>query len=224
MTHLLDPIGLSADDSVLYRHLLDHPHTHPADISRATSLSASAVRTSMRRLTGAGLITHVPGAQERYLALPPHSALEPLLQRREEALAGLRAHSRELARRTRATTPPSGHLVETICGQEAVLAKIAELELGAHHEVCVIDSPPYLTGPVANSHELKALSRGVTYRAVYHAPSLAEPGNAALLDHYIAAGEQARSLPQAQLKCSSSTDNKPSSRSASPARTPRADS
>ncbi|MEU9198405.1 helix-turn-helix transcriptional regulator [Streptomyces hundungensis] len=200
MSHLLEPLGLSADDSSIYRHVLGHPNCHPDEIARELSLPTLSVRACVRHLTAMGLCSRLSGPHERYFALPPEKALEPLVMRREQDLAGLRAHSRELALRVKAPLTQAAHLIETIEGRDAVLAKITELELGARQQVCVIDSPPYLEGPVTNANELHALSRGVAYRAVYHAPSLAEPGYADLLDQYIAAGELARSLPQAQLK------------------------
>ncbi|PKV90063.1 helix-turn-helix domain-containing protein [Streptomyces sp. TLI_146] len=200
MSHLLEPVGLSADDSTVYLDLLSRPHSVSDGIAHAVQLTPGRVRACLRRLMDAGLCHRFTGPPECYVAAPPDVALAPLLRRRAEALDRLRAQSWELAVRARAASCGPGGLIETITGQDAVLRKIAELELGARREVCVIDSPPYLQGPIRNSNELQALARGVRYRAIYHAPGLTAPGSAAVLEQYIAAGEQARSLPWAHLK------------------------
>ncbi|WP_217368154.1 LuxR C-terminal-related transcriptional regulator [Kitasatospora sp. MMS16-BH015] len=110
------------------------------------------------------------------MAAPPDVALEAAVLDRQQRLDRLRTDARELALRARAATARPNHMIETVAGAEAVLAVIAELELGARHEVLIVDRPPYLDGAADNTHELQALARGVAYRAVYHAPTLVEPG------------------------------------------------
>ncbi|GAA1244053.1 helix-turn-helix domain-containing protein [Kitasatospora nipponensis] len=200
MAHLLEPVGLSADDSAVYRHLLDHVGAPAAEVARTLALPAQTVDACLRRLTAAGLCNRLAGPLDRHVAAPPDIALETLVLDRQQALDRLRTQGRELAVRAKTAAARPGSLIETVDGQDAVLALIAGLELGARQEVCIVDSPPYLVGAVENTNELQALARGVRYRAIYHAPALAEPGRTAALERYIAAGEQARSLPRAHLK------------------------
>jgi DNA-binding CsgD family transcriptional regulator len=100
--------------------------------------------------------------------------------------------------------PPRGgpaDLVELVEGTSAVLQHLSRMQLSAQQEVYIVDCPPYLTGsPAENPEELQALRRGVRYRALYHAPNLAVPGRMAEVLSWVAAGEEARTLPDVHLK------------------------
>ncbi|MBY8889073.1 LuxR C-terminal-related transcriptional regulator [Streptomyces sp. PTM05] len=198
MAHLLQPVGLGQTDSDVYLRLLSHAHVTPADLAQALELSASTVRQSLRRLTSAGLCNQLVGRPIRYVAAPPEVALDSLVIQHHRELDQLRVQARALSVRAQ-TTGAQSPLIELVEGAEAVWHTLARLELGARQEVLIIDSPPYLASGL-NTNEIQALERGVTYRAIYHAQALADSGRLALLERYLEAGEQARSLPDARMK------------------------
>ncbi|MEV6013156.1 helix-turn-helix domain-containing protein [Streptomyces sp. NPDC051976] len=200
MAHLLQPVGLGPTDSDVYLHLLSHAHAEPPDVARSLGLTTPTVRHSLQRLTDAGLCNRLFGRPARYVAAPPEVALDALVLHHHQVLDDLRAQARELSVRAKAASTEPGHLIEVVEGAEAVFRTLAQLELGARHEVLIVDSPPYLADGSLNTNELQALARGVRYRAVYHAPVLAMPSRLTLLEQYLAAGEQARSLPDVRMK------------------------
>ncbi|WP_030899699.1 helix-turn-helix domain-containing protein [Streptomyces sp. NRRL F-5126] len=201
MTHLLKPVGLGPVESDVYLHLLSHAHAAVPGIAGALGLTAPRVRTALSRLTSAGLANRLIGRPARYVAAPPEVALDSLVLHHHQVLDELRAQARELSLRAKvaAGTQP-GDLIEVLDGADAVLRTLTRLELGARHEVCIIDAPPYLSPGTLNTNELQALARGVAYRGIYHAPTLAAPGTLRLLDRYLAEGEQARTLPDIRMK------------------------
>ena len=202
MTHLLEPVGLAPQDSAVYAHLLAEGRADLNAIARALGLSSARVRRSVRQLADAGLVNRLVGRPVRYVAAPPDVALDALALHRQHALDQLRAEARDLAVRGRHSEhrPPSD-LVELIEGGDAVLHTLSQLELGAREEVLIVDCPPYHpTAALLNTNEMQALARGVRYRAIYHAPVLAEPAKMEQLDQYLAAGEQARALPAVRMK------------------------
>jgi sugar-specific transcriptional regulator TrmB/DNA-binding CsgD family transcriptional regulator len=201
MTHLLKPVGLGPVESDVYLHLLSHAQGTVPQIAQALGTGAPRVRTALGRLTAAGLANRMIGRPVRWVAAPPEVALDALVLHHHQTLDELRARARELTVRAQARegTGPAD-LIEVLDGADAVLRTLSRLELGARSEVLIIDSPPYLQPGALNTNELQALSRGVAYRAIYHAPSLAQPGGTELLDQYLAVGEQARSLPDIRMK------------------------
>lgn len=201
MTHLLKPVGLGPVESDVYLQLLCHAHGEVAQIAKELGIGAPRVRTALGRLTAAGLANRLIGRPVRWVAAPPEVALDALVLHRHQELDGLRAHARELAVRAKAREGSApADLIEVLDGAEPVLRALSRLELGARSEVLIIDSPPYLQAGALNTNELQALSRGVSYRAIYHAPTLAEPGGMQLLEQYLAVGEQARTLPDVRMK------------------------
>ncbi|MEU6281062.1 helix-turn-helix domain-containing protein [Streptomyces sp. NPDC047028] len=200
MGHLLEPVGLGATDSDVYLYLLSHGQADPADIARSLALSTPTIRHSLQRLTAAALCNRLLGRPARYVAAPPEVALDALVLHQHQVLDELRARARELTVRRAPVADGSSPLLELVEGAEAVLRTLARLELGAREEVLIIDSPPYLNDGALNTNELQALTRGVRYRALYHAPVLALPDRLALLERYLSAGEQARSLPEVRMK------------------------
>lgn len=201
MTHLLKPVGLGPVESDVYLHLLSHAHAGVPQIAQALGVGAPRVRTALGRLTAAGLANRMLGRPVRWVAAPPEVALDALVLHRHQELDELRVQARELSLRAKAGEGAGpGDLIEVLDGADAVLRALSRLELGARSEVLIIDSPPYLTPGALNTNELQALARGVAYRAIYHAPTLAEPGGMQLLEQYLAVGEQARSLPDIRMK------------------------
>lgn len=202
MDALLEPVGLGAAESTLYLALIDHPHSTIAELATQTGNPASRLRRPLARLIERGLVTRLTGAPARYVPAPPELAVDALALRRQQELEHLRVEARDLGRRLEAA--PRGRaseLIELVEGTQAVMHLLARIQLGAESEVCLIDCPPYMTGqPTDNPPEWQALARGVRYRAIYHAPTVAELGRTDEILRYMEAGEQARTLPDIHMK------------------------
>ncbi|GGK07417.1 transcriptional regulator [Pilimelia anulata] len=202
MDELLEPVGLGALESALYVRLLAAPRSSADDLAVATGLPAAELTGALTRLTEHALITRLAGTPARYVPAPPDLAIDALALRRQEALERLRARARDLTRGMAAI--PRGNatdLIELIEGDQAVLHQLARIQLAAEREVTIIDCPPYLMGqPIANDEQTQAMNRGIRYRAIYHAPLLAEPTKLQNVLQCMALGEDARALPDIHLK------------------------
>lgn len=202
---LLDALGLAAIHSTAYLLLIERPLLPVTALADALGCPRSRAQEVLERLQDSGLIDRVPGEPARYLVAPPDVAIDAVVLRRQEALDGLRARARELLPRLAdAPSPFRPDLVELISGEQEIVRVLAELELGAREEVLMVDTPPYVDcargGTVLNTIELRGLERGVRYRVIYHAPSLAQPERMARLRQYLDAGEQARALGNTVMK------------------------
>lgn len=202
MDAMLEPVGLGPAESALYLALIDHPHTTVPELAAATDSSPARLRRPLSRLIDSGLVTRRAGTPVRYVPAPPEVAIDALVVRRRQELENLRVAAHELGRRL--DSAPAGRgseLVELVEGQAAVRQQLARIQLGAETEVCIIDCPPYITGqPMDNPPEWQALARGVRYRSIYHAPAIADHGRTQEILRYMAAGEQARALPDVHMK------------------------
>src|SRR5882724_2990955 len=186
---LLQAVGVSADDELIYRALLQHPRTSVAALSRETGRSAPSLRRALPRLEQLGLISRVPGQPPRLVATRPNIAVEALVSRRQEELAQARVAASALT----AELPVDDHhqpeeLITIVRGQRAVAQQFTQLQQGAVEEIMVLDRPPYAQDPgVPNPGEVDVLRRGV-----YAAEALEIPGVLALAREARAAGEEAR--------------------------------
>jgi sugar-specific transcriptional regulator TrmB len=191
---LLQAVGVSADDELIYRALLQHPRTSVAALSRQTGRSVPSLRRALPRLEQLGLISRVPGQPPRLVATRPNIAVDALVSRRQEELAQARVAASALT----AELPVDDHhqpeeLITIVRGQQAVAQQFTQLQQGAVEEIMVLDRPPYAQDPnVPNPGELDVLRRGVRVRGVYAAEALEIPGVLALAREARAAGEEAR--------------------------------
>jgi len=200
---LLEPVGLGQIEGDIYLDLLGHPRSTPADVAARLELPIARVRKALQRLHIAGLTARMAGTRNHHMAAPPEIAVDALVARRRQQLEQLRADMRDLASKVKDTRPPTEpmEIIELVEGVEAVAHHLGRIQLGAAEDVLIIDSPPYLFGqPVPNDEELQALQRGVRYRCIYHAPGLEDADHLQQMLTCVAAGEQARSLPDVRMK------------------------
>jgi len=198
---LLEPVGLGATESALYLHVLSAPRSTTAQLAEAVASTPAGIRTALGRLVTTGLVTRLAGSPVRYTAAPPEVAMDALAAQRQQEMDRLRGRIRDLAAQFQGLGPSrSAELVELIEGQDAMRHRAEQLQLGAQHEILIIDCPPYFDDPTANPIEFQLLGRGVAYRALYDAPGLEGAARMNFVLKCIAAGEQARSLPSVRMK------------------------
>src|SRR5882762_8787314 len=153
---LLQAVGVSADDELIYRALLQHPRASVAALSRETGRSVPSLRRALPRLEQLGLVSRVPGQPPLLVATRPNIAVEALVSRRQEELAQTRvAASTLMAELPADEHHRSGDLVTIVHGRQAVAAQFVQLQQGATAEILVLDRPPYAQDPqVPNPGEL----------------------------------------------------------------------
>ncbi|RKT56181.1 helix-turn-helix transcriptional regulator [Saccharothrix australiensis] len=198
---LLEPVGLGQRDNDVYLALLELRRATAGQLAEHVGEPLPEVRAALADLVGAGLVHQLGHAPASYLVVAPDEALAALIQRRRGDLARMQVRVEELARRLRSGAPRPGSAVELVEGEDAVIASVTRLQAQAREEVLAVDAPPYLGGQWnPNDFEITQLASGVEYRFVYSADSLSTPLHVANMRRCVAAGEQARVLPDASMK------------------------
>lgn len=190
--------GISHLDERLYRALLRRRRATLAELTAATGASPVLSRRGLARLETMGLVSR-QGKPPRFVPTAPDMAVEALILRRQEELERCRITAAALLAEYREAGQPSGELVEVIVGREATFQRYHQLLATARREVLMFDKPPYI-GPPENPLEFDALSRGVSWKAVYTPEALQLPERLAQLRSWQEAGEQARVYAHVPLK------------------------
>lgn len=200
LTHQLCRLGLAEPAALVYRHLLTGGPASPDELAARNGLGPGEVRERLSELVADGLVGTAD--DDRYAPLPPEQGLRILAARREaelnEATVAARNAYREYRRSRRA--PVTEHIVEVVTGP-AIMERIAQAERNVRYMIRRLDSPPHYTQDVANETELRHLANGIQYRVVYAQASLGRPGYfLGNIEPCMAAGEQARVLPEVPVK------------------------
>lgn len=195
MDGLLRTLGLDPIEAQLYETLLQLGPCGAADAGSATSLPRDRVRRALAALEAKGLVSRTPGSRSTYAPASPDLALDALLLRRENELAGVRRDLRQFVERFgRLASQRAERLpIELVSGRDAVAQWWVQIQRSARSEVLIFDKPPYamlFTGP--NPVELELMERGVAYRVLYDASSFDGDAKRTAVQACIAAGENAR--------------------------------
>ncbi|MGW3568107.1 helix-turn-helix transcriptional regulator [Streptomyces sp. NPDC000941] len=194
--------GVSDFDETVYHAILHQPDAGVTTWSELVRASPSRVRRACARLLRLGLL-QAPDSTGGLRPVDPRIAIRALIRKRETESELLAATADDMAKIYAAgvlRSEPAG-LVEVVRGESANAARLEELYAQAEHEVCLIDSPPYLA-PLTPQLDLQSevLRRGVAYRALYSVQSLESPDLLAYAEGMVALGEQARVLPTVPMK------------------------
>jgi sugar-specific transcriptional regulator TrmB len=202
---MLEAIGLSADEDLVYATLVDHPDSSGAQLAGLCDLSPQAAARIVGRLVRRGMATRLPGRPPRFVAVAPDMSIQPLLNRRENELQLARAAVHELTaaflRASRNTFPHE--LVEVVTGPENIIDRALMLQDCAQSLIRGIVKLPYvMDGPEdANAdRENRRLNEGVEYRAIYDQKAVQQPGKIEDIRSSVEHGEQARIAADAALK------------------------
>lgn len=199
---MLDGLGIDEVQARLYHALVRLGDGDVDELVHHSTLTPEAVRAGLAALESAGLVTR---RGDRVVAFRPELAIEAAVAEREAQLARARTAGQLLAQEYRADQPPraSGDVVEIIEGREAIVARHQQLQRQAQTEIITFESPPYLSDVTQlNDAEVSQLRRGISVRGVYASACLTYPGRVDSLRQEVAAGEQARVLPEVPLKMS----------------------
>lgn len=199
----LSRLGLPDDEIQAYLFLLRTGPSTAEDIAAGTERAAPGMRAAVRALTDAGLVGTGGPDGLMFTPVPPASGLEILSRRRASELEQARVATLNAYDTFRRAVSPqrTDDLIEVVTGT-AIAQRIQQMELSARSEIRRLESPPYFTEGHVNNAELEQLARGeVTYRVVYARASVEDPARYAHnIQPCVAAGEQARVLPEVPVK------------------------
>jgi sugar-specific transcriptional regulator TrmB/DNA-binding CsgD family transcriptional regulator len=197
---LLDGLGIPEPEQAAYLRVLAAPRRTAAGLAADLGVTEERAARLLAALTAYGLLHAHDGTPAQWSATAPDVAVEALLLRREEELLRTRGRVGELMRAyRRAQEPLAADLVEVVTGQAAIAERWRRLQDGARHSVLLFDKPPHIVRADAVL-ERALLERGVAIRVVYEAGSVSAPGRLAEIRDVVAAGEQARMLPELPCK------------------------
>ncbi len=199
----LSRLGLPQDEIRSYQYLLRTGPSTVHEVAVGSAQPLDTVTTALRTLVDAGLVGEAGTDGSTLIPVPPASGLQILSRRRESELEQARVATLNAYDTFRRAISPqrTDDLIEVVTGT-AIAQRIQQMELSARHEIRRLDSPPYFTEGHINNAELEQLARGeVTYRVVYARASIEDPGRYAQnIQPCVAAGEQARVLPEVPVK------------------------
>ncbi|MCX5096039.1 TrmB family transcriptional regulator [Streptomyces sp. NBC_00365] len=200
---MLETVGLTADESEVYRLLVATGTASAQDIAGRSALDVVTARLLLRALEHKGLASAAEDNPEWFSAVPPQVALMPRLQRHFDALEQTRAAVYELAEthRRSAWARSTGEAVEIITGAAALRQHLRQLQHGAGREMMWFVKAQYVAmSPESNQEEFDALDRGVLYRALYEQAYFDDPDSVDYVVKGVCAGEVARAVPVLPLR------------------------
>ncbi|MPY77118.1 MAG: helix-turn-helix transcriptional regulator [Actinophytocola sp.] len=195
-------LGLGREDVRLYQWLLGTgPATH-GEISSTLELSTADTAAAVESLTKVGLVATTD--VDTVAPIEPSTGLQRLARARESELRAAELAAATAYRQFRRSVwqQSPDDLVEVITAPY-IAERVHLEESAASKEVLLFDSPPYTSQRGRNDIEVDNLRRGVAYRCVYARAAVRQPDYyAENIQPCIAAGEQARVLPEVPVKLS----------------------
>lgn len=207
----LTGLGLTAYEAGAYLALLGRPELTSAEVAARAGIPRQRVYDVLGSLTTKGLCLARDGSPRAFVAVAPAVALELLAGEREAALARQQAETRELAGRLAETLAPvyaSGRgqndplaYVEVLAGAGRIAHRALALARGATRSVLSCVTGPMILALEQNRTFMQApLGRGLAYRALCDAPTLADPGLRGLMAALCPLGLDLRVASQLPLK------------------------
>ena len=201
---MLEGIGLSAEQEETYLGMLTRPGQSLDDIAaRHPERPRPQTVTVVATLVELGLATQLAGSPPLYTAIAPDVAVEGLVRARiDDARRASQAVPALMDRFWAAMrSAASVDFIEIVTSESAILQRWGQLGQAVSKELRAFDCPPYFADPLEpDSVELQRLADGVKYRVIYAQHAVDVPGRWADLEAGIAAGEQARVLPDLPAK------------------------
>ncbi len=188
---VLGGLGVCWEDEQLYRCLLGHPGVTRAELDALDELTgwqASRIGRHLRSLTDLGLVVSTDERPARFHPAVPEAAVEVLALQQQAEIEQARIGAAILSQEFRAaqqSSVPFG----VVRGREAVAQRFQQAQQAARTDVLVLDRVPD-RGQLEVQREL--LKRGVGYRTIYDADSLATAEQLDVARELSELGEQSR--------------------------------
>jgi len=191
---VLESLGVRHADEVLYRELLSRSEAHADELAGALDREQDDVSASLTTLEELGLVHRLPGRPVRVRAARPDVAVDVLVNRRKEELARAQLAARDLLAEMPAEERHRPEdIVEVLVGRAAIAARFEQLLVGTHHELLVLDRPPYVSDAQRSDQSVRQLLREeVVVRGVYAPEALELPGALEQAQDASRAGERSR--------------------------------
>jgi DNA-binding CsgD family transcriptional regulator len=201
---VLEGIGVDSDAEQIYRYLLANAAASLPELERRwPERSARRTRQTVRRLLEQGLIVESDTSQgPRFTAVPPDVAVPGLAQARiAQARHAEQAVPALMAAFWQGHRSDAHQFVDVVDDPDEIVERWQQMQRSVRVEVRALDCPPYFGDPVEpDPVELERLRDGVAYRVIYAEEVLRAPGRWSDIEAGIAAGEQAKLVPELPAK------------------------
>ncbi|MFJ8297168.1 LuxR family transcriptional regulator [Streptomyces sp. NPDC094447] len=197
----LHRLGVGRDAARVYQAMLDLAPAPLSTIGAAIGLAGRELISVHEELAEAGLAEPATGEHDIVAPVPPSAGLQILgRQRAAELEADRIAVSGAFAAfRRQRLSARHDDLLEVVTGDD-IGPRIRQAWASAQTRIRQLDSPPYFPLADGTNDALTTLERGVSQQVVYCRDSLEHPGNLDNIEPCVAAGEQARVLPEVPVK------------------------
>lgn len=194
----LGALGLTGAEEAAYELLITRPAASLADLLEDWT-GPDDLAEVLRTLAAKGIVLRT-SSPERFEAVDPDVAVEPLLVVAEQRLEAAREEARRLAALHREhVLGPDRSVVELIRGGEPLRQRITQVKRAARRQLRCL-SPFRHAHRGTDDIELELLVRGVACRTLYDRAAVERPGALAAAERLAAAGGQTRVLPQVPLE------------------------
>ena len=212
---MLEPLGISEPAERVYRALLQHGTRGARDLAAALGWPEETVAAALAELDGRGLAARTGTEPGRWYAAAPDVAVESLVAReyqtllaRQRELERVQLEAVDLVRQGLAANRLSGpdSVVEVTTDAAATRQRCGNLQRRLTTEIQAFDKAPYGIAadapydPANEAGEFELLARGIQIRGIYEHGALQTPGRFEVIQQLVAAGEQARALPELPMK------------------------
>jgi sugar-specific transcriptional regulator TrmB len=189
-------LGLSTTEAQVYLSLLQNPALSASAIAAGTDLSRSRVYQTLCSLADKGLVESGAGYGSKFAVVEPAQAFPALIARERESLAQREELAGRVGQRLSELAQPGESApddsVQVIRTPQLIGEKLHRLQLEATRLNEGIIKAPIMVPRPSNPAQLKAMERGVHYKALYERAVLQDPKIAPYIDGWIAGGEEAR--------------------------------
>ncbi len=205
LTSRLIQLGLTSYEAKAYLALIRRDSFTAAQVARQANLPRQRIYDVLGSLVEKGLATTRPGDVIKYAATAPELAIERLLEAHRQSLEGLEIDARDTIKRmTPAWAAGQSHTdpleyIEVLRDRRAINERFGELQASVKKEILVFTKPPYATPPQENDEGI-AVTQTHTARSVYEFSAFDDPRFIAGVKAFVAAGEEARFVPELPLK------------------------
>jgi DNA-binding CsgD family transcriptional regulator len=199
---MLEAVGLTEQQERAYRYLLAHPGASAREVAEGCGLAGEAAASALSTLADARMVVRTDAQPPTFVPSPPDVALDLLILQRkqeaEQARAALGELMDEFSQGARKQRFP--YEIEFVPDPQDVLARSLQLHHSARTQLRRLDAPPYLQHADKLTIEQTDAHRKVRHRAVCDVRGLEIPARLADLESCVAAGEEARILPDLDYK------------------------
>jgi sugar-specific transcriptional regulator TrmB len=201
----LTQLGLTSYEAKAYIALTQRGSLTAAEVARLANLPRQRIYDVLSGLVVRGLAVGRPGRIVKYSATHPKLAIERLLgahrERLEELESGSAGVLEDLAKAFHAGQGESDPLnyIEVLREPGAINARFGELQASVKKEILVFTKPPYAKPPQENIEGL-AVAKSHIARSIYELSLFNDRAATEGVRRFIAAGEDARFVPELPLK------------------------